>query len=253
MKVSNKKELVTSVTYVLFKRKNIRLKYTTKLYNDSFDGKRVSCMSNYMYTSKHRTEDMNVQLFPMGWLVLELTSDDNEVMIKESFALLDVTKNLFVRKMAKFSMMVESYLTEEFELIDPTTGKLSKHAIREVDFVFGSAKINIGLCLMENATFGVKLTIDKCESIVSSIDFLDIMYKIKNVDFVKYNMMMLNYFMTMPDDFEYVQINNGYKFQDVYTTSDLDEDVNIITKRSNQDSDSTMDTLMVRKTKNIGW
>lgn len=195
------------------------------------DGESVYHHKEWSYRSKRASEDISVNLSPYGWIILDIINDKNE---KDSAIISEIQLKMMMRKAAKFTSMIEGYEAGEYEIFDIQTGRLISGIPGEVDVSYAKMKLKFSIAILDSGLIGMTITVnDKMSTELSVYDWLDIMYKLRNIDYTQMNMLAINY-LGSPDIGGKHMSQIGKKF-DVYDDSIADQyEINVTQIKSEQ-------------------
>lgn len=213
---------ISSLSLTLFKRGRLSCKFKTRLYYEGFNSILTYFHSEYVFKSKRSKEDRMVNLSPNSFIHLE-ASDEN----KNKFSILisEVARNKLLRKIHKMVAVLEAYETEELDLIDIDDGEAyitNKYGDIYSQISISKHKVEFNVIIRDKLSdIGVSLHIDNIHIIDLSIhDFLDIMYKIKNVNYMSMTMQMILY-LRRPDVGQYE--TDFRKTYDTFSSESFDQ------------------------------
>lgn len=223
------------------------MKYSCKLFKENSDATSTYFHKEYMYRSKRAKEDISIILAPYGWLILEIMNDANE---KDSVLLTEILARIVMRKSSKFTAMIESYEVGEFDIFDSSTGRLRAGIPGDVDVSYGKVNMKFGITIIDTGFVGIKITINNKMNIDLSIsDWLEIMYKLKDIDFAQMNMAAINY-IGSPEvgDKHLVDLRKTY---DVYDDN-IDDMYEIDVTQTKRPPESNSAAAILAKPKAVG-
>lgn len=192
--ISSRKKDVKTLVLDIIKRNGLSVKFKTKLYNKGFNDQNVYYHQEYIY-NVNNLMNMNINLNLSPFIQFTLSSDDN----REDLIMTEVSRNKFIRKCNKFIGLIEAYDAEDLDLIQvDSIGTHIASCFRDISHVEISLNkkiLKLDIILREEiGDVGIQLTIDKLYTVLSIYDFLDLIYKIKNINFLSVALSLITYF-----------------------------------------------------------
>lgn len=185
---------VSTISYDLFKRSTLAVKFKVKTSYLSKNNEEIYYHNEYVFNQngKKRT---TLSLAPRPYIQIEILGEENNkniVYFPEAF------KNRFVRKFTKLVALLEAYDSREIDIItiDSTGTHINNKFPKSESVIMGKSSIYIETCIREDKSdIGVFIKFDDYPgTVISLCDFLDLYYKLKDINYTSFAMMLLTYF-----------------------------------------------------------
>ena len=187
------KEDITAITYDIFKRYAISIKFKIKTYYEDHNNQEVFYHSEYVFNSGNK-RNANISITPKGYIQFDIRDSDGN---KKSFFMSEVFKNKFVRKVSQLASLLDAYDSNEIDIIkvDSSGTHISSNFPKSVKVLMGKSSIDINTIMREEKNdVCVELIFDGyISAVVTILDFLDIYYKLKDFNFLNTSLLLLNY------------------------------------------------------------
>lgn len=194
--ISARKKDVKTLSLDILKRNGLSVKFKTKLYNKGFNDQLTSYHQEYVY-NQNKQISLNMNLNLNSFIQFSLSNNDNNY--KELLMMTEVSRNKFIRKCSNLIGLIEAYESEDIDLITVDSSGTHIHScFKKESFV--SIKINKKIVSLqalvreEQGDVGILILIDDSSVILSIYDFLDMMYKIRSINFLNTALNLVTYF-----------------------------------------------------------
>ena len=206
IKVERARKDIGSISYNLLKRQNFSVKFKCRFYTMGYNNDMQYYHSEYIYNTNNGIMS-TISLTPTSMIVIE--SNNEKIFLTET------KKNKLVKKLTNMFTILEAYYNDDIDILvvsangTQITNKF-KEKITTVNL--GKDKITFEAGLYNNSVVEVMVTInDKEPSIISLYDFVDMVYKLRSVNYTNFTMSLMNY-MQRPDFGEYEKDLREEKF-----------------------------------------
>lgn len=216
IKIAPRKKDVKTLSLDIIKKNGLSVKFKTKLYHKGFNDLDMYYHQEYIYNQNHQMS-MNLNLNLNSFIQFTISNDN----YKEDLVMTEVSRNKFIRKTNKFIGLVEAYDSEDIDLIQvDSSGTHIATCFKDMSHIELSLNKKIlklqVIIRDEIGDVGILISIDDNNSILSIYDFLDMVYKLRSINFITTALNLVNYFGS-PDlgenttDFRKdVPVNNDY-------------------------------------------
>lgn len=247
MSLTRIKEDVTALSYELFKRKNFSIRFRVKTYSDTATGQSYYYHNEYVFT-KNNKRNCVMSINPKSYIQIDIVNDiGNKVIIMVS----EMYKNKIVRKISKLVALLEAYDSNEIDIVtvDSSGTHINKNFPSKVSATMGRNKLDVEVIMKEESNdVMISLLFDDSVSTVLSIhDFIDIFYKLKDINYTYMSLQLLNYLGSPSIGSHEVDFREN-KFLEEDAVPD-GESYN----RMMKDLDKIKDPEKVTNTKKINW
>ena len=193
MNVTRMKEDITALTFEVFKKSGLTMKFKVKTYFDeNWNTKDVFYHKEYVY-SLNGKRGATIAITPKSYIQLDVLTDTS----KNSFYMSEVLKSKFIRQTGKIVALLEAYDSEEIDIIkvDASGTHISKNFPNHVKIKLGKSIIEVSVVMREEKNdVGVSIKFDNSYGVVLAIyDFLDLFYRLKDFNYLSMTMQLINY------------------------------------------------------------
>lgn len=194
--ISARKQDVKTLSLDILKRNGLSVKFKTKLYTKGFNDLPTSYHQEYVYNqNKQMSINMNLNLNSF----IQFSFSNNDDNYKEVLLMTEVSRNKFIRKSAKLVGLIEAYESEDIDLITVDAagthipGCFQKESV--VDVKMNKKIISLRAIIREDqGDVGILISVDDSSVILSVYDFLDMMYKLRSINFLETSLNLVTYF-----------------------------------------------------------
>lgn len=191
MVVARMKEDYNAITFELFRRMGINMKFKVRLYNKDSNNNSYFYHNEYVY-NYGRERNASIALTPSSFIQINYGRDDKNV-----FYMFEVIKNRFVSKVSKLVTILEAYDNGDIDIIkiDQSGTHINSQCPSVEKITVGKCKMKCEIIIRPNVgDVGVNIYFEKDQFVELSLaDFLDFYYKLKNLDYSMMTLSLINY------------------------------------------------------------
>lgn len=195
MHVTRRREDFNAITFELFRRKGISVKFKTKLYSENTQQQTEEYFHKEYVYSKGKKRSATITLSPKSYIQIDLTNYD--AGRKELFFMSEAMKNKFIRKCSKLITILEAYDDHEIDIIsvDSSGTHINSKVPGHTKVIMGRSEIDILLCIREDTSdVGVVLTFDQLQPIIISMhDAMELYHTLKDLNFTACTLGIISY------------------------------------------------------------
>lgn len=193
MRLTRITEDVTAITYDIFKRFGMTVRFKLKTYYEDHNSQSIYYHNEYVYNIGNKRQ-ANVAISPKGYIQIDIKDAENKKM---SFFMSDLLKNKFVKKVTQLATLLDAYESNEIDIVkvDSSGTHISSNFPKSVKITMGRSIINVDTVMRtEKNDVGVQLTFDNSISItLALLEFLDFYYKLRDFNYANVSLLLLTY------------------------------------------------------------
>lgn len=191
MNVTRVKEDITAISYELLRRNGISVKFKVKTYYEGINKQETYYYTSYVYNSSNKKRS-SIILSPKSYIQFDFGTDDG----KNIFFLSEVYKNRLVKELNKIVQLLDGHDSRKIDIIkvDQSGTHINSKVPKETKIYLGSHVAIFEICIREERLdVGVAIQIDNMCAIISLFDFIDLYYKLSNINYTYMSLMLLNH------------------------------------------------------------
>lgn len=220
--IGPRKQDVKTLSLDIIKRNGLTVKFKVKLFNKGFNDIETLYHQEYVYNqNKQMNINVNVNLNPFIQFSI---SDDN---YKEILIMTEVSRLKFMRKSSKLIGLIEAYESDDIDIISvDASGTHIMSCFRNessCEIKMNKKIVKISAVMREDTgDVGILFSIENSSVVLSVYDFLDMIYKIRSINFLDMGVKLISY-LGMPELGENITDFRN----DVSIRYDAEEELNI--------------------------
>lgn len=191
MNVTRVKEDITAISYELLRRNGFSAKFKVKTHYEGINKQSQYYYKSYVYNAGHKRQN-SITFAPKSYIQFDFGIDDG----KNVFFLSEIYKNRLIRKLDQLVQLLEAYDSGEIDIIkvDSSGTHISNKFPREIKFSLGNNTACFTTCIREDKIdVGVNIKFNEMNATISLYDFLELMYKLKGINYMSMTMLILNH------------------------------------------------------------
>ena len=196
IRIAARKSDVKTLSLDILKRNGLAVKFKTKLYSNGYNNLPTYYHQEYVY-NQNKQMSINVNLNLNSFIQFSISN--NEINYKELLLMTEVSRNKFIRKISSLVGLIEAHDAEDIDLIKvDSSGTHIMSCFSKESKV--KVKMNKKIVVLqvvvrdEIGDIGISMDIDDSNVVLSSYDFLDLVYKIKSINFLETALNLATYF-----------------------------------------------------------
>lgn len=246
MNVTRVKEDITAISYEIMRRSGLSVKFKVKTYYEGINKIDSYYYTSYAYNSGNKKKN-SVVLVPKSYIQFDFGTDDG----KSTFFLSEVYKNRLVRKLEKLAALLDGYDNKEIDIIktDQSGTHIDNKVPTKINVNLGVHKASITACIREQKLdIGVIISIDNMSAIISMYDFLDLVIKLKSINYTQMSMLLLNH-IGAPDQSHEID----FRPSKIVSNEDRETEFNSISRVNNDFNGLKVTNNDTKKYSSLKW
>lgn len=182
------KKYLSGVNYDMFSVRGFRVKFSTKLVVEDYNGHPVPYYHEYVYKGKSG-RDVSISVKPRGTIVLDFRDNTMEVQDKLSMQVYmkEVDRNLYVKQLRDFTDIISAHVIGKLDIID-TSGRVRREVSSKVKLhyeypIYNNTIIKTGIGMLDGGIVGVHVSANEFTTELHFKDYLAFIYALEGIDY----------------------------------------------------------------------
>lgn len=196
VQIAARKKDVKTLSLDIIKRNGLSVKFKTKLYHKGYNDLPEFYHQEYIY-NQNKQMSINMNLNLNSFIQFNISNNDDNY--KEVLIMTEVSRNKFIRKTAKLVGLIEAYESEDIDLLKVDSSGTHILSCFQNESK-AEVKINKKIFYLQTiiredvGDIGILLSIDEKEVVLCVYDFLDLVYKLRSINFIETALNLITYF-----------------------------------------------------------